>query len=94
MKIGTVGTWIAIIGGAFVIVGGAYAALDRAGLRPVVSSELDEVRDQIEVVGQSVEWLRFYNFHNRLKNGGSLSPKECAEYNSLAKRLGARARLC
>jgi hypothetical protein len=41
----------------------------------------------IEMVGQSVAWLQWTNYHNRLLNGGTLSAQECSIYRRLSARF-------
>jgi hypothetical protein len=49
---------------------------------------------EIEVVGEAVGWLQWTNLHNVLLQGGRLTPRDCATYRRLSKKLGVPSLPC
>jgi len=90
-KVGVVSAALLSTGG---VAAGTWEFLDRMDIRPVLSREIKAVHAEMQVVGRSVEWLRYYNYLNRLRSGGRLSAEECADFQALARRLGARVEPC
>ena len=93
MNLLTIAKYAAAITAVSGVIAGAWAGMDRLGVRPVVNGELQTVEEQIQVVGNSVAWLELENLERKLIRSG-LTLQECARYRSLALRLGVQPRAC
>lgn len=84
-----------IIGAAAIVtaVGVLVAALDQFGARPVVSRELEEVRADLEVVANGVNYIRWQEL-DRKAQAGTLTTRERVEYCALSEQLGLKGIGC
>ena len=103
-----VATGITVIGGAALVVwnvlqwGVNEAVGDKIdNLNAVVIKQdrtIKEVAEKhqkdIEVVGNSVAWLKFIVWHEQLAKGGRLSQGDCRIYRALAKQFGFAPHPC
>lgn len=86
--------YVAVIAFIGALIGGTWSFGDTFGFRPALKSEVEAVKGEVEVVGQSVAWIRLENYERRLDRGLKLSRRECADYRRLARRLGVDPKPC
>ena len=69
------------------IVAGSWALGDKFGFRPSLKYEVEEVRNIVVAASNQLAWLR-WSALDQIKQQRRLTPRECAEYLTLAKQLG------
>jgi hypothetical protein len=85
--------WAGSITAVCIALGGAWAAMDYLGIRPVLSRELASVEERVAANQQGMMLIR-WQILNQKRQRQALSPSELFEFCKLSKALGFRVPEC